>query len=881
MLKKKKMNRFIAKLMTASLMAGFILNANLIKAFAYSPPTYYNNGKIRYGFDTGSSGHLWVTTGDGQQIFFGSNWSSTRPYLSVNGAFYNLESVSPSVDTSTVSSNGIETKSYPAQAGVVTSMRLSPINNGNYVKYEITLTNNNSYAVNAGFKEYWDTQVAGNDASPIEYLSTANGFRMYNGTAQLTMLAKNTFNVTDVTSFWAGQYGTGMGDFGDVPMGISPGGTFSAGDSSLYFKWAESYLPAYSSRTYSVIIGAGALNQNPVQSASSPSYGQYYSSGQAITLQGYMSDPDGPGYGLMNLSYGIDGGSQVSLPSVTDSSSPYYYSYPITLPSNMSPGTHTLNVWATDKEGGVSSVQNISFNVSDSTAPSLTLTPSTTGWTNGNVTINANGTDNIGVTQIQTPAGWISGSSASYTVGSNGTYYFVAKDSAGNSVTTSYTVLNIDKNAPSITFTKNPSSWTRGSVMITATATDTGGAGVVSVTNPDNTVVSGNISNYTVNTNGTYSFKAVDSAGNVITQSVTVSNIDTLSPTVSLSVVNNAWTNQPVTINATGTDTGGAGVANIRTPNGNVVSASSASYTVSTNGVYAFTVTDNAGNVGSQNVTISNIDTALPSLSVSQNPTAWTNGMVTLTATGTDVGGSGVKSITLPNGSVYTGTSTTYNVSTNGTYNFIVTDNAGNQTTQSYTVSNIDNSSPTVTLTQNPTAWTSGNVTITATGTDIGSGVKSITLPDNSVIYANNVPYTVTANGTYLFTVTDNVGNVSTKSIAVTNIDKTPPTLTLSEVSTNWTNGTGTISVTTNEVGSGVKEIRLPNGNVVTGNTATYTITDVGVYYFYAVDNVGNTGTAYITITNIDKVKPTVTVTNNQNWSNASGINVNISATDK
>lgn len=874
MINKKKFKQWLS----AFLVVGSLFSVNPLPVYA-TPSTYYSNSNIRYGFDNNNKGHFWVQTGSGYQILYGTPQSASYPYLSVNGGFYNLANIDPTyIDNGSVSS-GIITKSYSAQAGVVTSMRLSPVNNGNYVKYEITLTNNNSYAVNAGYKEYWDTQVGGNDSSPIEYLSTANGFRMYNGSTQLTLLAKNTFNVTNVTSFWAGSYSYGRNSFDDVSFNMSPGDTFSAGDSALYFKWAESSLPAYSSRTYSVIVGAGALNKNPVQNATSPISNQYYSSGQTIYLQGSMSDPDGVGVGLMNLSYGIDGGSQVSLPGVADSSTPYNYNYPITLPSNMTPGSHTLNVFVTDKEGGVSAVQNITFNVSDSTPPNLTLNPSTTAWTNGNVSITASGTDNIGVTQIQTPAGWVNGSSTTYTVGANGTYSFVAKDGAGNLTPKSITVSNIDKTVPAITFTKSPSTWTKGAVTVTATATDTG-SGVVSMTKPDNTVVSGNTATYTVSSNGTLTFKATDSAGNISTQTVSVSNIDTSTPTASLSVNNSAWTNQPVTITATGTDTGGSGVSSITTPGGNIVNASSASYIVSANGTYTFTVTDSAGNVGSQSINITNIDTAPPTLSVTPSTTSWINGSVVLTATGSDTS-SGVKSITLPNGTVFTGASTTYSVSANGTYNFVVTDNAGNTSTKSITVNNIDTGTPSLNLTQNPTAWTSGNVTITATGTDTSSGVKSITLPDGSVVYANNVPYTVTTNGTYSFVITDNVGITSTKSITVSNIDKTPPTLTLSQSSTQWTNGLTTINVTAIDNGAGIKQIVLPNGNIVTGNTASFTVPDVGVYYFNAIDNVGNTATSYIVVANIDKEKPTVTVTNNQNWSNASGIAVTVSATDK
>ena len=64
-------------------------------------------------------------------------------------------------------------------------------------------------------------------------------------------------------------------------------------------------------------------------------------------------------------------------------------------------------------------------------------------------------------------------------------------------------------------------------------------------------------------------------------------------------------------------------------------------------------------------------------------------------------------------------------VTTNGTYTFYVKDNAGNTSVQTITISNIDKVAPVISLSQTPTAWTNGNVTVTATITETGSGVNT------------------------------------------------------------------------------------------------------------------------------------------------------------
>lgn len=88
----------------------------------------------------------------------------------------------------------------------------------------------------------------------------------------------------------------------------------------------------------------------------------------------------------------------------------------------------------------------------------------------------------------------------------------------------------------------------------------------------------------------------------------------------------------------------------------------------------------------------------------------------------------------------------------------------------SYTVSNIDKTPPTLTLTQDPTTATNGTVTITATASD-NVAVESIAKPDNTVVAGSSTTYAVSANGTYTFTATDTAGNVGTQSINISNIN--------------------------------------------------------------------------------------------------------------
>ncbi|GAB5097570.1 hypothetical protein [Caballeronia sp. HLA56] len=71
------------------------------------------------------------------------------------------------------------------------------------------------------------------------------------------------------------------------------------------------------------------------------------------------------------------------------------------------------------------------------------------------------------------------------------------------------------------------------------------------------------------------------------------------------------------------------------------------------------------------------------------------------------------------------------------------------------------------------TAKTTGPVTITVSAYDDLSGVAAITTPSGSIVQGSNTTYSVSANGTYTFIVTDNAANTATIPVTVSNIQAT------------------------------------------------------------------------------------------------------------
>lgn len=439
-----------------------------------------------------------------------------------------------------------------------------------------------------------------------------------------------------------------------------------------------------------------------------------------------------------------------------------------------------------------------------------------------------------------------------------------------------------DTEKPDGIITANPTTWTNGNVTLTLSdIKDYGDAGINGVFLPNGTFVNGSSIPYNVSTNGTYSFIIEDKAGNRTTKSIDIGNIDKVSPTATLSQTPSSFTNQDVVLNLTNISDGGvSGLKEIVFPDGTIeTSFENKSYTVTENGSYTFKIRDNAGNETVRTITVSNIDKTPPTASITQSPSAWTNGNVTLTLSNVqDAGVSGLKRITLPNGNTVSPSTSNYVVTENGTYNFIVEDNAGNQTVKTIEVKNIDKSLPTATISKSTNSFTNENVELYLKDIqDVGvSGLKSIKLPNGQLLTVfEDVSYPVTGNGTYRFEIHDNAGNITISEIEVSNIDKEKPTFTVDYSPKLLNKGPVTIfinNVFDNGV-SGLKDFHSDiSGSLPPNNNYQLSVYENGTYTFTVTDKAGNKEIKTLTISNIDNGLPSAKVDWKKDWTNESVI---------
>ena len=363
---------------------------------------------------------------------------------------------------------------------------------------------------------------------------------------------------------------------------------------------------------------------------------------------------------------------------------------------------------------------------------------------------------------------------------------------------------------------------------------------------------------------------------------VTVNPVNDAPSASSQSVTTNS--NTPVAITLTGNDLETATAALVFEvsvgPAHGSLSGSGANLTYTPNTNYSgpdsfqFTVRD-AGDSSAApltsaaaTVSITVIDTVAPVLNAPANVTVNTGAGATTcgavvtqaqlgTATATDNAGSvSIARSGVPAGNVFPVGTTTIS--------YTATDDAGNSSTASQTVTVIDNTAPTVTA----PAPTSASADGTGHAT-IPNVVAGTTASDNCgpvTVTQSPLAGTVVGVGAHLITITatDAAGNTSTATTTFTVNDTTAPTIsapanvTVSTGAGATTCGTvvsnaqlGTASATDNAGSVSIARSGVPAGNVFPVGTTTITYT--------ATDNAGNSATATQTVTVIDNTAPTIT----------------------
>ncbi|HEU5423042.1 MAG TPA: PxKF domain-containing protein, partial [Nitrolancea sp.] len=591
---------------------------------------------------------------------------------------------------------------------------------------------------------------------------------------------------------------------------------------------------------------------NPI----SPASGWFVTSGISFAFQATDNAS-----GIAATYYTIDGGA------------PQTYGQPFT--ANLSDGSHLITYWSVDLAGNVethATTNTVQVNV-DTTPPTITGSQSPVangfGWNNTDVSVTFTCGDAAPGSGLQTGVAGCSGDTTLTNEGADQMVRGNAVDVAGNTSSTDFGPVNIDKTVPTLSgaATTNPNafSWYKGDVKIHWTGQD-GLSGIDPATQPVDSVITGEGANL-----GAGPVSISDKAGNAGSGSVSGIKIDRTAPAIGGATVNDdgtprspngaGWFNSAVRVRFSCSDA----LSGVQECASDVVLS-----TDGANQSASGSASDKADNSASATVSGINIDSQAPQTSANNqcdSKNGWCKGQTaTVVLTATDqLGLSGVKEIHyFVNGGpekIASGASVNVNVplaakSGIATVEYFAVDNAGNGEAKTGVSLKYDNIAPSVTHTLNPPAnaagWNNADVTVhfAATDDDGGSGVDPATVTQDQTISSETTGQVVNGSAS------DLAGNLGTDSVTV-KLDKTAPTIsgtaTTSPNAGGWYNGPVTVHFTCAEQGavqSGVAT--CPADVVLSGDGANQSASGT------ASDKAGNTASATVSGINIDSTKPTI-----------------------
>lgn len=491
---------------------------------------------------------------------------------------------------------------------------------------------------------------------------------------------------------------------------------------------------------------------------------------------------------------------------------------------------------------GNSTSKTVTISNIDKTAPVVSnASYSTTDLTNQDVVVTFTSSND----DIITPNGWTKSSNTftkSFSTNTNEKVSF--SDDVGNITQKDISISNIDNIAPKATIAYSTTDATNKDVTVTITLSE-------EVNTVNEWSKNGKVFTKTFSSNvQNQSVSFTDLAGNSVNAIVNIGNIDKTKPVLNEVVYSTTQkTNADVTATFTSNE-------NLVAPSGWTKTENSGTFTYkkvySQNATETVTFSDNVGNSVSKNISITNIDKIAPTATVEYSTTSATNKDVIVTITlneeVNDVDG------WTKNGKVFTKTFSA-NVQ-NQTVTF--SDLAGNNLKKTVNISNIDKNSPTISNpTYSTTIKTKDDVTVTFTSSD-----SDLVTPSGWTKSTNNFTKSYSSNVNETVTFVDNAGNEVNRDISISNIDKTAPAVSDASYSEEAsTRDPIVVTFISND-----NDVVTPSGWAKTGNKFTKTYTTNITENVVFLDDVGNSTTKTVTISNVDTSNPNLISFNGKDY---------------
>jgi peptidoglycan/xylan/chitin deacetylase (PgdA/CDA1 family) len=508
----------------------------------------------------------------------------------------------------------------------------------------------------------------------------------------------------------------------------------------------------------------------------------FYNAPVSITLKA-VDDPGGSG--LARTVYTTDGTDPTATHGTT-------YSGAFSVST-----TSTVKYRSFDNAGNAEPVNTTTVRI-DTVAPSTTITckgaPCTTGFYSSAVGVTLTATDNAGGSGIGATYYTTDGTDPSptngaaylgiFSVTTTTTLKFRSIDNAGNAEAVNTTLIQIDTVAPTTSISCNGTQCAAGfyhaAVSVALAAVDNAaGSGVAATyyttdgTDPSTTNGTAYSTPFSVSTTATVKYLSYDNAGNAEPVNSALIQVDTTSPSVTLTnPADGSTVTGTIDLTATANDDSSVARVDFLVDGVTVGSSFGAPYSVSWSSATvgdgqhtvlarAFDEASNSSDSMTATIDVSNQgpDTIPPSSMMSCNGGACSagfyNAAVSVSLSASDnAGGSGVARIvyttdgstpTSTNGTTYSGA---FSVSSTTTVNYRAFDNAGNAEPVNTALIQIDTNPPTVTLTA-PSSGSvlTGSTTLTATASDNVAVLRVDFLVDGTVVGSvTSSPYSLPWN---------------------------------------------------------------------------------------------------------------------------------------
>ena len=492
---------------------------------------------------------------------------------------------------------------------------------------------------------------------------------------------------------------------------------------------------------------------------------------------------------------------------------------------------------ATDDCGNSTSATQ-TITVQDTTAPELTIPADYTAECSDELIMDAaSASDNCGEVTIEEVSETIAGDCAgSYTI----VRTFTATDDAGNSTSATQTITVEDTTAPE--FTSVPADYTAecSDELILDDASASDNCGAVSIEVSSETVAGDAAGNYTV----VRTFTATDDCGNSTTATQTITVEDTTAPEfTSVPADYTAECSDELVMDAASASDN-CGEVTIEEVSETIAGDCAGSYTI----VRTFTATDDAGNSTSATQTITVEDTTAPEFtSVPADYTAECSDELILDdASASD--NCGAVSIEVSSETLAGDAAGNYTV----VRTFTATDDCGNSTTATQTITVQDTTAPELTIPADYTAECSDELVMDAASASDNCG--EVTIEEVSETIAGDCAGSYTIVRT--FTATDDAGNSTSATQTITVEDTTAPELTIPADYTAECSDELILDDASASDNCGAVSIEVSSETLAGDAAGNYTV----VRTFTATDDCGNSTTATQTITVEDTTAPELTI---------------------